>query len=47
MLVASSGRIHAELGWRAERGLAAMVADAWQFTLERSAPGPPARLGER
>jgi UDP-glucose 4-epimerase len=47
VLVASSGRIHAELGWRAERGLAAMVADAWQFTLERSAPGPPARLGER
>jgi UDP-glucose 4-epimerase len=47
VLVASSDRIHAELGWRAERGLAAMVADAWQFTLERSAPGPPARLGER
>jgi UDP-glucose 4-epimerase len=40
VLVASSGRIHADLGWRAERGLAAMVADAWQFTLERSAPGP-------
>jgi UDP-glucose 4-epimerase len=47
VLVASSDRIRAELGWRAERGLAAMVADAWQFTLERSAPGPPARLGER
>jgi UDP-glucose 4-epimerase len=43
VLVASSGRIHADLGWRAERGLAAMVADAWQFTLERSAPGSPAR----
>jgi UDP-glucose 4-epimerase len=47
VLVASSGRIHAELGWRAERGLAAMVADAWQFTLERSAPGLPARRAER
>ena len=43
VLVASSGRIHAELGWRAERGLAAMVADAWQFTLERSAPGRAGR----
>jgi UDP-glucose 4-epimerase len=39
VLVASSDRIHADLGWRAERGLAAMVADAWQFTLERAAPG--------
>jgi UDP-glucose 4-epimerase len=47
VLVASSDRIHADLGWRAERGLAAMVADAWQFTLEQSAPGPPARYGER
>jgi UDP-glucose 4-epimerase len=47
VLVASSGRIHAELGWRAERGLAAMAADAWQFTLERSAPRPPARRGQR
>jgi UDP-glucose 4-epimerase len=47
VLVASSDRIHAELGWRAERGLAAMVADAWQFTLERSAPGLPARRAER
>jgi UDP-glucose 4-epimerase len=47
VLVASSDRIRAELGWRAERGLAAMVADAWQFTLERSAPGLPARRAER
>jgi UDP-glucose 4-epimerase len=47
VLVASSGRIHADLGWRAERGLAAMVADAWHFTLERSVPGLPARRGER
>jgi UDP-glucose 4-epimerase len=46
VLVAASGRIHADLGWRAERGLAAMVADAWQFTLERSAPGLPARRDE-
>ena len=43
VLVASSGRSNADLGWRAERGLAAMVADAWRFTLERSAPGPLAR----
>jgi UDP-glucose 4-epimerase len=47
VLVASSDRIHADLGWRAERGLAAMVADAWQFTLQRSAPGLPARRAER
>ncbi|HEY2308766.1 MAG TPA: UDP-glucose 4-epimerase GalE [Streptosporangiaceae bacterium] len=47
VLVASSGRIQAELGWRAERGLATMVADAWRFTLERSAPGRPARRAER
>jgi UDP-glucose 4-epimerase len=46
VLVASSDRIHADLGWRATRGLTAMVADAWQFTLERSAPGLPARRGE-
>jgi UDP-glucose 4-epimerase len=47
VLVASSDRIHSDLGWRAERGLAAMVADAWQFTLERSASGLPARRAER
>jgi UDP-glucose 4-epimerase len=47
VLVASSDRIHADLGWRAERGLATMVADAWQFTLERSAPGLPARRTEQ
>ena len=46
VLVASSDRIHADLGWRATRGLTAMVADAWQFILERSAPGLPARRGE-
>jgi UDP-glucose 4-epimerase len=32
VLIASSERIHAELGWQPEAGLAAMVADAWQFT---------------
>ena len=42
VLVASSDRIHADLGWSAEQGLIAMVADAWQFTLERTAPGQPA-----
>jgi UDP-glucose 4-epimerase len=39
VLVASSQRIEAECGWRAERGLATMVADAWRFSLERFAPG--------
>ena len=43
VLVASSDRIRADLGWHAERGLAAMVADAWQFALERAGPGPVAR----
>ncbi len=47
VLVASSDRIHADLGWRAERGLTAMVTDAWQFTLERAALGQPARHGKR
>jgi UDP-glucose 4-epimerase len=32
VLVASSKRIQADLGWRAARDLRAMVADAWQFT---------------
>jgi UDP-glucose 4-epimerase len=32
VLVASSEAIAAELGWRAERDLRAMVADAWTFT---------------
>jgi UDP-glucose 4-epimerase len=31
VLVASSERIRAELGWQPERGLRAMVADAWAF----------------
>lgn len=36
VLVASSGRIRADLGWQPERGLRDMVADAWSFTQERS-----------
>jgi UDP-glucose 4-epimerase len=32
VLVASSERIKAELGWQTERDLRAMAADAWQFT---------------
>jgi UDP-glucose 4-epimerase len=39
VLVASSQRIESECGWRAERGLATMVADAWRFSLEQLAPG--------
>jgi UDP-glucose 4-epimerase len=31
VLVASSAKIQAELGWKAERDLSAMVADAWAF----------------
>ena len=37
VLVASSERIKAELGWTATRDLRAMAADAWQFTQVRSA----------
>ncbi|HLH82837.1 MAG TPA: UDP-glucose 4-epimerase GalE [Trebonia sp.] len=37
ILVASSERIQAELGWRATRDLRAMVADAWQCVLARAA----------
>jgi UDP-glucose 4-epimerase len=36
VLVASSAKIQAELGWRAERDLRTMVADAWQFTQARN-----------
>jgi UDP-glucose 4-epimerase len=35
VLVASSRRITAELGWRPERGLREMVADAWSFASAR------------
>ncbi len=37
VLIASSERICAELGWRAERDLRAMVADAWTFARTRPA----------
>ena len=36
VLVASSAKIQAELGWRAERDLRAMAADAWSFTQARA-----------
>ena len=36
VLVASSAKIQAELGWRATRDLRAMAADAWRFTQARS-----------
>ena len=36
VLVASSERIQAELGWRAERDLRAIAADAWEFTQART-----------
>ena len=40
VLVASSKRIGAELGWQPERGLPDMVSDAWSFTRSRgSEPG--------
>ena len=35
VLVASSDRIRADLGWQPERGLRDMVTDAWAFTRER------------
>jgi UDP-glucose 4-epimerase len=35
VLVASSARIQAELGWHAERDLRAMAADAWAFAQAR------------
>jgi UDP-glucose 4-epimerase len=37
VLIASSERIQADLGWRPSAGLRAMVADAWQFTRAREA----------
>jgi UDP-glucose 4-epimerase len=37
VLVASSEKIQAELGWRATRDLRAMAADAWAFTQARGA----------
>jgi UDP-glucose 4-epimerase len=42
-LVASSDRITAELGWRPERDLSAMVADAWAFAQRSSSLRPASR----
>jgi UDP-glucose 4-epimerase len=39
VLVASSERISADLGWRATRDLPTMVADAWAFIRARQAAG--------
>jgi len=39
VLVASSARIQADLGWQPERDLGAMVADAWSFTEAMAAQG--------
>ena len=36
VLVASAARIEAELGWRADRDLRAMAADAWEFAQARA-----------
>jgi len=36
VLIASAERITAELGWRADRDLRAMAADAWAFTQART-----------
>jgi UDP-glucose 4-epimerase len=36
VLVASSAKIQAELGWRAEKDLRDMAADAWRFTQARA-----------
>jgi UDP-glucose 4-epimerase len=38
VLVASSERIQTELGWRPERDLRAMAADAWEFSRSRGTP---------
>jgi len=39
VLVASSARIQADLGWQPERDLRAMVADAWALTEALAEPG--------
>ncbi|MGH3120106.1 MAG: UDP-glucose 4-epimerase GalE [Streptosporangiaceae bacterium] len=40
VLVASSARIRADLGWAPERDLRAMVADAWAAALAMAGPDP-------
>jgi UDP-glucose 4-epimerase len=47
VLVASAERMQAECGWRAERGLTTMVADAWQFTQDRVAGDQAVRRSGR
>jgi UDP-glucose 4-epimerase len=47
VLVASSQRIEAELGWQPQRGLATTVADAWRFSQERLAADQAVRRGGR
>jgi UDP-glucose 4-epimerase len=42
VLVASSARIHAELGWHAVKDLRAMAGDAWRFTQARGGPAEDA-----
>jgi UDP-glucose 4-epimerase len=37
VLIASSDRIRADLGWQAGKGMRDMVADAWTFA--RTRPG--------
>ncbi|HEV3381538.1 MAG TPA: UDP-glucose 4-epimerase GalE [Trebonia sp.] len=46
VLVASSALIQAELGWRANRDLRDMIADAWLFTRARAAQVAGARTPE-
>ena len=46
-LIASSARIHADIGWRPTRDLRDMVADHWQFTQERAALRAAASSRER
>ncbi|MGH3276340.1 MAG: UDP-glucose 4-epimerase GalE, partial [Streptosporangiaceae bacterium] len=36
VLIASSDRIRADLGWRPRRSLTDMVADSWAFTESRA-----------
>jgi UDP-glucose 4-epimerase len=43
VLVASSARIRAELGWQATRDLPTMVTDAWTFAQQRSQSAASAR----
>ncbi len=45
VLIASSDRIAADLGWRARRDLHAMVTDAWAFMLSRSSEAHGTRKG--